>query len=183
MSTHNHHQPDHDEDDAPKSKSQVKRDMHALQDLGEELVKLTKDQFKKFDMPENLRDAIAEARRLTSRGALKRQLQFVGRVMRSIEDPAPLYEQLDAIRGQSRQAAAKLHRIERWRDRLLDEGDPVLEELLVQHPEVDRQYLRQLLRNAHKETLANKPPRSKRLLFRYLRELMEADTDGQQPPG
>jgi len=68
---------------------------------------------------------------------------------------------------------------ERWRDRLLEEGDHVLEELVTQHPDVDRQYLRQLMRNAGKEKLANKPPRSARLLFRYLRELMEEDTGGQ----
>ncbi len=166
-------------DEAPKSKSQRKREMHALQALGEELVSLSPEQFKKFnDLPETLHDAVVEARRIHSRGALKRQLQYVGRVMRDV-DPAPIRERLDALRGQSRQAAAQLHRIERWRDRLLEEGDHVLEELVARHPAVDRQYLRQLVRNAGKEKLANKPPRSARLLFRYLRELMEEDTDGQ----
>ncbi|HHH47294.1 MAG TPA: DUF615 domain-containing protein [Gammaproteobacteria bacterium] len=166
---------EHDEKlggERPKSKSQLKREMHALQALGEELARLSPEQFKKFELPEALRDAVEEARRINSRGALKRQLQYVGRVMRDV-DPAPIREQLDALRGQSRQAAARLHRIERWRDRLLEQGDHVLEELLAAHPDVDRQYLRQLVRNAGKEKQANKPPRSARLLFRYLRELME----------
>ncbi|HEB93811.1 MAG TPA: DUF615 domain-containing protein [Gammaproteobacteria bacterium] len=158
--------------EAPKSKSQLKRDMHALQELGEELVNLSPEQFKKFELPEALHDAVVEARRIHSRGALKRQLQYVGRMMRNV-DPAPIREKLDALRGQSRQAAAQLHRIERWRDRLLEEGDHILEELVTRYPDVDRQYLRQLVRNASKEKLANKAPRSARLLFRYLRELME----------
>ncbi|MCF6212199.1 MAG: DUF615 domain-containing protein [Gammaproteobacteria bacterium] len=161
-----------DPGEAPKSKSQLKRDMHALQVLGEELVNLSPEQFKKFKLPEALHDAVVEARRIHGRGALKRQLQYVGRMMRDV-DPAPIREKLDALRGQSRQAAAQLHRIERWRDRLLEDGDHVLEELVARHPDVDRQYLRQLMRNAGKEKLANKPPRSTRLLFRYLRELME----------
>ncbi len=161
-----------DDNETPKSKSQLKRDMHALQELGAELVNLTPEQFKKFELPESLYDAIVEARRIHSRGALKRQLQYVGRMMRNV-DPEPIREKLDALRGQSRQAAAQLHRIERWRDRLLEEGDHVLEELVTQYPDVDRQYLRQLMRNAGKEKLANKPPRSARLLFRYLRELVE----------
>ena len=166
---------EHDEahdGERPKSKSQLKREMHALQELGEELVRLSPEQFEKFDLPEALHDAVVEARRINSRGALKRQLQYVGRMMRNV-DPAPIRERLDALRGQSRQAAAQLHRIERWRERLLEEGDHVLEELVAVHPEVDRQYLRQLMRNARKEKLANKAPRSARLLFRYLRELME----------
>lgn len=163
------------ESEEPKSKSQLKRDMHALQALGEELVNLTPEQFKKFDLPENLYDAVFEARRIHSHGARKRQLQYVGRVMRNI-DPAPIRERLDALRGQSRQAAAKLHRIERWRDRLLEEGDHVLEELLEQHRDVDRQYLRQLVRNAAKEKLANKPPRSARQLFQYLRDIMKEES-------
>ncbi len=161
-----------DPDETPKSKSQLKRDMHALQVLGEELVNLSPEQFKKFKLPEALHDAVVEARRIHGRGALKRQLQYVGRMMRDV-DPAPIREKLDALRGQSRQAAAQLHRIERWRDRLLEDGDHALEELVARHPDVDRQYLRQLMRNAGKEKLANKPPRSTRLLFRYLRELME----------
>jgi ribosome-associated protein len=154
------------------SKSQRKRDSHALQALGEELVALPVDQFNKIDLPENLRIAIMEARRIHQRGARKRQLQYVGRLMRDV-DAAPIQEQLDTLRGCSQRAAQQLHHIERWRDRLLAEGDSALEELLHEHPHADVQNLRQLLRNAHKEALANKPPSSARALFRSLRELLE----------
>jgi ribosome-associated protein len=152
------------------SKSQMKREMHALQALGEELVKLPNDQFDKMELPDDLRNAILEARRIHQRGAHKRQLQYIGRLMRDI-DAEPIQEQLDTLRGHSQRAAQQLHHIERWRDRLLHEGDAALEELLQQYPDADRQNLRQLQRNAHKETLANKPPRAARALFRYLREL------------
>ena len=163
---------DEHEHDAAKSKSQVKREMHQLRDLGAELVKLPKEQFDKFELPEKLTDAILEAKRIHKHGALKRQLQYIGKLMREV-DAEPIQQQLDTLLGHSRQAAQQLHHIERWRDRLLSEGDPALEELVAQHPEVDRQYLRQLLRNAHKETLDNKPPKSARALFRYLRDLLE----------
>jgi len=153
------------------SKSQRKRDMLALQALGEELVDLPVEQFNKIDLPENLRIAIMETRRIHQRGARKRQLQYVGRLMRNV-DAEPIQEQLDTLRGHSQRAAQQLHHIERWRDRLLAEGDAALEELLHEYPHADIQNLRQLLRSAHKETLTNKPPKSARSLFRSLRELM-----------
>jgi len=152
------------------SKSQRKRDMHALQDLGQQLVELPKEQFEKIAMEERLRDAITDARHIRQHGARKRQLQYIGKIMRSI-DAEPIQEQLDTLQGQSNQAAQALHNIERWRDRLLKDGDNTLEELVKQYQQADRQYLRQLLRNAQKETLANKAPKSARTLFRYLREL------------
>lgn len=152
------------------SKSQRKRDMHALQALGQQLVELPKEQFEKITLEESLRDAIIDARHIRQHGARKRQLQYIGKIMRSI-DADPIQEQLNTIQGHSSQAIQALHNIERWRDRLLEEGDNALEELVKQHPQADRQYLRQLLRNAQKETLANKAPKSARALFRYLREL------------
>lgn len=158
-------------DEVIKSKSQLKREMHALQSLGEELVKLSKDQFEKVILPEDLHDAVIEARNIRQHGARKRQLQYIGKLMRSI-DPVPIQEQLDTLKGQSTQAAQTLHTIERWRDQLLDNGDQALEKLLAQYPQTDRQYIRQLLRNAHKEIKANKPPKSTRALFRYLREII-----------
>lgn len=158
-------------DEVIKSKSQLKREMHALQSLGEELVKLSKDQFEKVILPEDLHDAVIEARNIRQHGAHKRQLQYIGKLMRSI-DPVPIQEQLDTLKGQSTQAAQTLHTIERWRDQLLDNGDQALEKLLAQYPQTDRQYIRQLLRNAHKEIKANKPPKSTRALFRYLREII-----------
>ncbi len=158
-----------------KSKSQRKREMTSLQAMGEELVKLPREQFEKIELPENLYDAIIAARRIQQHGAHKRQLQYIGKLMRDA-DAAPIREQIDTVTGHSRQAAQALHHIERWRDRLLTEGDPALAVLVEEHPQADRQYLRQLQRNAQKETLANKPPRSARALFKYLRELMREPT-------
>lgn len=157
------------------SKSQRKRDMHALQVLGQQLVELPKEQFEKITLEENLRDAIVDARHIRQHGARKRQLQYIGKIMRSIE-AKPIQEQLDTLQGQSSQATQALHNIERWRDRLLKEGDNALEELVKLYQQADRQYLRQLLRNAQKEMLANKTPKSTRTLFRYLRELFDQET-------
>ena len=154
------------------SKSQLKRDMHALQELGRQLVELPKDQFEKISLEESLHDAIVDARHIRQHDAKKRQLQYIGKIMRST-DPEPIQEQLNTIQGHSNQATQALHNIERWRDRLLEEGDHALEELVTQYKQADRQYLRQLLRNAQKEMLTNKPPKSARALFRYLRELFD----------
>lgn len=154
-----------------KSKSQRKREMHALQSLGEELVNLSKDQFEKITLTEELHDAVIEARNISQHGARKRQLQYIGKLMRSI-DPEPIQQQLDTIKGQSTQAVQALHTIERWRDQLLESGDQALEKLLEQYPQTDRQYIRQLLRNARNEIKANKPPKSTRALFRYLRDII-----------
>ena len=154
------------------SKSQRKRDMHALQELGQKLIDLPKDQFEKITLEEKLHDAVVEARHIRQHGAKKRQLQYIGKIMRNI-DPEPIQDQLNTILGQSSQAAQSLHKIERWRDRLLEEGDHALEELVMKYQQADRQYLRQLLRNAQKEMLTNKAPKSSRALFRYLRELFD----------
>lgn len=154
---------------ATKSKSQVKREMHALQKTGEELVGLSGAELARITLPDELREAVALARRLNQRGAHKRQLQYIGRLMRAI-DPEPIQRDLDRIRNRDAAHTARQHRIERWRDRLLDEGDSALEALLVDHPGLDRQHLRQMLRNALKERGTDKPPRAARELFRYLRD-------------
>ncbi len=161
--------------DEEKSKSQIKREMHALQELGKELVNLPKEQFAKIELPEELYDAIVEARHVHQHGALKRQLQYIGKRMRTV-NAEEVRGQLDTLTGQSKQAAAALHHVERWRDRLLEDGDTALAELIAEFPHTDRQYLRQLMRNAKKETLGNKPPKSTRLLFKYLRKLIEQNT-------
>jgi ribosome-associated protein len=165
------HEPD---EEAYKSKSQVKREMHALRDLGEELLELPLEQFAKLELMDEIRDAINEARKIRQHGARKRQLQYIGKLMRDVDAEA-IRQQLETLQGQSRQAVQALHRIEGWRDRLLNEGDTALAELLDQYPQGDRQMLRQLLRNAQKEQAANKPPKAARSLFRYLRELINGD--------
>ena len=153
------------------SKSQRKRDSDALQALGARLVKLSNERLKKIAMPDNLRSAIADAQRITAHGALRRQMQLVGKIMRSV-DAAPLQAALDEIDGVSAAATARLHKIEQWRERLLAD-DGAFATLADEFPAADIQQLRQLRRNALREQAAGKPPRASRLLFRQLRELIE----------
>jgi ribosome-associated protein len=153
------------------SKSQVKREMDALQALGARLVDLNKERLAKIDMPEELRDAVREAQRLTKHEATRRQLQYIGKLMRNV-DPAPIQEALDELDGVSAAANARQHALERLRERFLaDEG--VLNEIASRSATADFQHLRQLRRNALKERAENKPPRAYRELFRVLRELEE----------
>ncbi|MFZ5483586.1 MAG: ribosome biogenesis factor YjgA [Pseudomonadota bacterium] len=163
---------EHDEEhDAlrPPSRSQRKRDVEALQDLGRDLAQLPKDRLKKMDLPEKLLAALLEYQRLTSHGALRRQMQFIGKVMREIEDVDGIVEQLAVLRGESASAKAEFHALERWRERLLAD-DGALTDWLSRHPGSDAQQLRQLIRNARKEAELGKPPKSSRELFKVLRD-------------
>ncbi|WP_321967562.1 ribosome biogenesis factor YjgA [Burkholderia cepacia] len=152
------------------SKSQLKREMHALQELGQALVDLPKDALKRMPMPEDLADAVREARRITDHEGKRRQLQYVGRVMRSLTDDetAALRTALDAQRGVNKAATARLHWIERTREQLLA-NDDALTEFLRQHPEADIQEGRTLIRNARKEAQQGKPPRYFRELFQWIK--------------
>ena len=159
-----------EEEDLPPSKTRRKREMLALQDMGEELVALSAGKLEELDLPELLRDAVLEARRITRFGALRRQMQYIGKLMRDV-DPAPIQARLDAWNGVSDQETARLHRIERWRTRLL-EDDQALSELLGAHPQADAQRLRTLIRNVKREAEASKPPKSFRELFQELRDIL-----------
>ncbi len=163
-----------DDVDAPKSKSQIKREMQDLQDLGATLVKLPAKELGKIPLPAQLADAIELARKITGHGGLRRQMKYIGKLMRSI-DIEPIQIAMDKLRQNKQQAASEFHRIEQWRDRLITDGNDALSEFLNQHTEADRQHLRQLVLNAQKEARLNKPPKSSRQLFRYLRELLEQD--------
>jgi ribosome-associated protein len=155
------------------SKSQRKRDAHALQDLAESLVELAGSELERVPMPDALRDAVLEARRMTARGALARQRQYLGRLMRDI-DPEPIRDALDAIHARGHAHVAHFHRLERWRDRLLNEGDAALAALMSEHPHVDAQQVRSLVREAARERKTGKPLQAPRALFRYLRDVIEA---------
>lgn len=150
------------------SKSQRKREANALQDMGKELVGLSKDRLKKLDLPDVLRAEVLEAKRITSHGAIRRQMQLIGKIMRDVDADA-IAEQLAEIRGESNVAKAAFHALEQWRDRLLKD-DQAATEWLARHPGTDAQQLRQLIRNARKEAAENKPPKSSRALFRLLRD-------------
>lgn len=171
--SHAHHDEMLPDDDAggPErpSKSQRKREMHALQDLGEQLVALSLDQLKKVPMPESLSDAVREAKRITSHEGRRRQMQYVGKLMRNV-DPAPIQAQLDVFNGISKAEIARQHRLERLRAELL-EDEKTLQAIGELWPEADFQQLRTLRRNAIKERELNKPPRAFREIFRILRDL------------
>ncbi|MGA9853548.1 MAG: ribosome biogenesis factor YjgA [Gammaproteobacteria bacterium] len=160
------------DDDIPAgpSRSRVKREVEALQKLGEQLMQLPDSQLAALPLPDSLRDAVDMARRITSRGALKRQRQYIGRLMCEI-DPAPIRAKLDELLGTGRAAKARFKQTERWRERLIAEGDAALTEFLSQHPAADRQQLRQLMRAASQEAAAGLPPRHARELFRYIQSL------------
>ena len=143
--------------------------MSALQDLGEQLVALSVERLKKIELPESLRDAVREAQRIPGHEARRRQLQYIGKLMRSV-DPAPIRAVLDEINGVSAAATARLHRLERSRSRLLAD-EAVLGDIAREFPAADLQRLRQLRRNALKEQELGKPPRAYREIFRVLREL------------
>lgn len=154
------------------SKSQRKRDMQALQDLGVALVKLGAEQVRKLDLPEKLREAVLQAQRITSHEGRRRQVQYVGKIMRQV-DPAPIEEQLAVINGESKSAVALMHRCERWRDRLI-EDDNALTEFLAEHAIEDVQSLRAMIRAARKEHAGGQPPRHARELYRLLYERLGA---------
>jgi len=168
------HDDDEEDFDLGPSKSQIKREMHALRDLGAELIQLSAKDLAKIPMPDNLADAIAQAQALRSNAALKRQTSYIGKLMRSL-DPEPIQQALDAIRQCGQQSTAHFHAIEKWRDRIVNEGQTALDEFVSRHPEADRQQLRQLMLNAAKEAKQEKPPKSARALFKVLRELMGED--------
>lgn len=147
----------------------MKRAMTDLQTLGAELVGLSVDQLKKIDLPDALRVAVRDAQRITQHGAHRRQLQYIGKLMRGI-DATPIRAALDAINGLSAAANARMHALESLRARFLAD-ETVIGEIAADHPGADLQQLRQLRRNALKERQLDKPPRAFRELYRMLRDL------------
>lgn len=154
------------------SKSELKRQMTALQKLGEELVAEPRDRLKRVPMPENVRDAILECQTIKDHEGRRRQMQYVGKVMRSLEEDevAAIRKVLDSWKGASKAETAALHAIERQREKLLAD-DKVLTALLQDHPQLDAQQLRTLIRNARKEQAENKPPKAYREIFQILKQL------------
>jgi ribosome-associated protein len=155
------------------SKSEMKRDMLALQALGEAIVKLSPGQFATIPIDdETLADAILTARRIKHREGLRRQMQYIGKLMRKTDTEAIViaYQKLQEGR---KDEALKFHRLEQWRDTLIENGPGTVEEVMTKHPQADRQHLRQLIVQANKEKANNKPPAASRKLFRYLKGLSE----------
>ncbi len=156
---------DMQQDNTP-SKTQRKKEMHALQAIGEQLVELDAHKLAEFDLPEILSDAIHQARSMQKHGARRRQLQYIGRLMREV-DALPIQQKLETWHQASVQQTARLHHLERWRERLLNDEN-ALTEFAQKYPHADLQRFNLLIRNAKKERTADKPAKNFRLLFQEL---------------
>jgi ribosome-associated protein len=165
------------EADEPISKTKLKAEADAAQHIGKKLIDLSKDRLVKLDLPEALFDAVMEAKRLTANGAVRRQLQYLGRLMRDV-DSAPIVTQLEAWKGKNTEENARFHTMERWRTRLIAEP-MALQEFLAAFPQADIQQLRTLIRNAQREEASQKPPKSSRELFKLIREISETANPAQ----
>ena len=154
------------------SKTRRKAAMHALQDLGEAMVRLTPARLAALALPERLADAIAEARQITRWEARRRQMQFIGRLMRDV-DPLPIQARLEQWEGGPNAEKARLAHVERWRTRLLSEGD-ALDRLCAEHPSADRPRLEALVTRVRDERAHGQPPHAYRELFRTLNALLAA---------
>lgn len=158
-----------------KSKSQIKREMHAIQKLGEELVNLSAAALAKIPMDDELQKAINLARDINKKKeGYRRQLQFVGKLLRS-RDLDAIKDGIHKLQNHHQLANAKFHGLEQLRDKLLAGGDDEIQSILEKHPQLERQKLRQLVRQANKEQQQNKAPAAARELFKYLRSEIDKD--------
>jgi ribosome-associated protein len=164
--------------DEPPSKSQRKRECDGLQKTGERLLALRPDELALIDLPADLADALQQAQRIKARGALKRQRQYLGKLMRAIDSEA-IEKQLDEVVHRNDINTARFRKIEKWRDRLLEHDATVLGEIIAEHADIDRQHIHNLVRQADRESKQNKPPAAARKLFSYLRN---ADSVTIVPP-
>jgi ribosome-associated protein len=154
------------------SKSEMKRQSDALQKMGETLVEAARDRVKRVPMPEDVRDAILECQQITNHEGRRRQMQFVGKKMRTLDENevAEIQKAIDSWKGASKSETAAMHALERRRDKLLAD-DKALTVLLEENPELDVQQLRTLIRNARKEQAENKPPKAYREIFQILKQV------------
>ncbi|HYD58791.1 MAG TPA: ribosome biogenesis factor YjgA [Noviherbaspirillum sp.] len=157
------------------SKSQLKREMTALQELGEELVSQPKDRVMRVPMPEDVREVILECQKIKDHEGRRRQMQFVGKKMRTLEEEevAAIQRVIDSWKGASKAETAAMHALERRREKLLAD-DKALTDLKAEFPEADVQQLRTLIRNARKEQAESKPPKAYREIFQILKQLQRS---------
>lgn len=153
-----------------KSKTDIKKEMLALVKLGEQVVELGASALKKIPLDEEVAEAIAIARAMNrKKPSYKRQLQYIGKMLRTRET-APISEALENLQGQQHKTKAHFHKLEHLRDKLVDLGDEALQSLMQEHPHLDRQRLRQWIRQANKEKQRQKPPKAYREIFQYLKQ-------------
>lgn len=159
------------------SKSQRKRDSTAVQDLGAQLVELSKEKIASLRLPEKVQDALIACQSITAHEGRRRQLQYIGKVMRGL-DPEPIRAALEKFAGNSKREIADMHLAERWRERMLKDADAVAL-FANEFPGVDLQQLRTAIRNAQKEQAQNKPPRDFRKLYQVVKERLDARRDAE----
>lgn len=165
--------------ESPPSRSQLRRQARAVFELGAHLCTLTPSQLAKVPLPDAVLDAVKMAQSIHSHIARKRQLQFLAKQLRQLGDLDPIRDAAFQPLEVRRRETARMHRIERWRERLIEEGDSALEALLAEHPQGDRQRLRQLIRQARIEREKQKAPKAQRLIYQEVKALLEANTSGE----
>ncbi|NOT11962.1 MAG: DUF615 domain-containing protein [Methylococcaceae bacterium] len=153
------------------NKTQIKRDIAALFDLGEEMSHLSPAHLQSLELPDIIHKAVTEVSGMPLKGARKRLLKYIAAQLHKI-DVEPIQERLARITNKSAHAVREHHIAERWRDRFIAEGNEALAEFIEDFPDADRQQIRQLARNAQKEAEAGKPPKSSRILYRYIKDLL-----------
>ena len=174
--TSNPDYPDTDDDeelyDGP-SKSQLKRDSHHFVEIGDDILKLSAEDIQSLDLPADLEEAIKTALKIKSRSGLKRQRLYIGKLLRNIDDES-IEAQVRKIQHRHDTNTAHFKRLEKWRDKLIDNDRQALNEVIERYPDIDRQHINQLIRAAHQEKQREKPPAASRKLFKYLRELEDS---------
>ncbi len=167
--------PDLSDERVEPSRSQRRRDALDVLHLAQELVNLSPAQLEQLPLDDELREEVLRSRGVRQQIARKRQIQFLAKQLRTLEadELEPLRAALAHDRDLARREAATMHHVENWRERLIDQGDEALSELLQEHPHADRQHLRQLVRNSRNERERQHPPHAQRELFRAVRELLD----------
>jgi ribosome-associated protein len=158
------------------NKTRIKKEIGELFALGETMSKLSAAHLSSLELPENIHKAVKEVADMPHTGARKRLLKYIAAQLHKI-DVAPIQENLARIQNKSAHSVREHHLSEHWRDKLIDEGNEAVTELFDEQPDADLQQIRQLLRNIKKETETGKPPKSSRLLYRYLKSLFQSETD------
>ena len=165
-------QDDYDDEDFEPvvSKSQKKREMHQLLHLTEKALSLSDEKLSNTGLGEKILQAFKEARKMKASGARNRQLKYITKLIKN-EDTQVLEDYLRETEEAHLLENKRFHQLEKWRDRLVTEGDAALSDLLLEYPQADRQQLRTLIRQAQKEIAQDKTPSASRKLFKYLRSI------------
>jgi ribosome-associated protein len=159
------------------NKTRVKLHVDALVNLGKSIAALSKDQFEAMPLSDEFRQALIEVRKLSKGGAIKRQFKYIGKKLREMDEEEldGLFQGLDRQLDKDRSATSRLHSLEQWRDKLVQEGDAALSDFLQEYPASDRQHIRQLQRKAKQELERQKPPAAARKIFQYIKEISLED--------